>query len=618
MCGIAGIIRFNQPISSAEIEGMTSALAHRGPDGDGIWIEDNIALGHRRLAIIDLATGKQPMSNEDGSIWVSFNGEIYNFMELRRELTEKGHLFRTHSDTEVIVHAYEQWGDDCVKRFRGMFAYGIVDKIKKRIFLARDHLGIKPLVYYFDANCFAFASEIQALRQVDGVKLDLDLQGIDQYLWLQYIPAPRSVFKQIRKLPPAHRMSVTFDGRISEQEEYWRLEFRPDNRKTEAEWLVELEAVLYDSVKAHLISDVPFGAFLSGGVDSSAIVAYMAQILDKPVKTFSIGFEEEDFNELKFAHIAAKRWGTDHHVEIVKPDALAILPELVRHYGEPFGDSSAIPTFYVCRLARQYVPMVLTGDGGDEAFGGYHSYLAWMAYLQHESVQKRPLWRKALSPLAYRLFPERYPHLAKPSPTLTNWLGFINYMSKSWRIRLWRREYKFLAKNPLEVFEREFAHTTDYSGANKVQYMDIKTYLPFDILTKVDVASMIHSLEVRTPIVDKKVMEFAATIPEAINLNNNCGGAWQGKLLLKKLLTKYYSHDFLYRYKMGFAVPIQKWFARDGSLHDELRDRLLGSSSTLKEYFEPKTISVLIKANHTGPLWLLLFFEEWLRQASCD
>lgn len=610
MCGITGITRFAEPVDKREIQGMTAMLSHRGPDGEGIWLDTNVAIGHRRLSIIDLETGAQPMCNEDGTLWITYNGELYNFAELRVELTQKGHAFRTHSDTEVIVHAYEEWGDACVERFRGMFAFGIVDTGRRRLFLARDHLGIKPLVYYADERCFAFASEIQALRAVSGVCLDLDLQAVDQYLWLQYIPAPRSVFRQVRKLPPAHRMSITFDGKVSGPESYWHIEFRPDHAKTECEWLEGLDEVLRNSVKAHLVADVPFGAFLSGGVDSSAVVAYMAQILDQPVKTFSIGFEEDAYSELKYADIAAKRWGAEHHVEIVKPDALSMLPDLVRHYGEPFGDSSAIPTYYVCKLARQHVPMVLSGDGGDEVFAGYKSYIAWLKYL---ADAQRPLWKRIPDLAARYFFPRRFPPVTGHDAGLENWLAFISYLPPLQRKRLWRKEWhSSIVPNP-DLFEAEFSRTTSYSLAHKVQYMDMKTYLPFDILTKVDVASMMNSLEVRTPFVDKKVFEYAVRIPEKYCIAQDRQGGWQGKLILKKLMQVYYEPEFLNREKMGFAAPIKKWFAKDGSLYNYLNERFNDRDTMITEYFEVSTIRRLIKNNDSGPLWLLLFLEEWLQ-----
>jgi asparagine synthase (glutamine-hydrolysing) len=609
MCGIVGILYTDHaPVSREILETMTASLSHRGPDGWGTEVWDEVGIGHRRLAIIDLEGGKQPLSNEDGQVWITLNGEIYNYLEMRCELETRGHIFRTNSDTETVVHAYETWGDRCVEHFRGMYAFAIVDLLQRRLFLARDHLGIKPLYYLQSTGCFAFASELQALRLVPGQQFTLDLQAIDQYLWLQYIPAPHTVFHQIRKLPPAHRMSVTFDGKVSEPEKYWHLEFKPDNHRSESEWLEAIDQVLRDSVRAHLVADVPFGAFLSGGVDSSAIVAYMAQILQTPVKTFSIGFEENAYNELKYAEIVAKRWGTEHHVEIVKPDALAILPRLVKHYGEPFGDSSAIPSFYVCQMARRSVPMVLSGDGGDELFAGYDSYRTWMKWLSNDG---RPVWKQRLYPLAHAFFPK---HFSQRQPTLANWLRFINYIPVELRRTLWRSEYRSVCNSPLKLFECEFKQTQGYSPCHKAQYMDIKTYLPYDIMTKVDIASMAHGLEVRTPIVDIRVVEFAATIPDHLNMRRSENGEWCGKALFKQAMQRFYPAEFLNRPKMGFAIPIQKWFAPDGALRGTLQERLLGTDSRLTPFFQPRAIRSMLARNVTGPLWLLLSLDEWLRQ----
>ncbi len=349
-------------------------------------------------------------------------------------------------------------------------------------------------------------------------------------------------------------------------------------------------------------------AFLSGGVDSSTVVAYMSQIIDKPVRTFSIGFDEAEFSEIEYAEKAAQQWKTEHHVEIVKPNALGILPRLVKHYGEPFGDSSAIPTFYVSQMARRFVPMVLSGDGGDESFAGYNSYRAWMTWLsQSDSISIKRL----LFSVIQTMIPRRYP---RRKPTLDNWLRFINYMDLPQRRALWRPEYQALCHKPLDIFEKEFARTKGYSLCSTVQYMDIKTYLPNDILTKVDVASMMHGLEIRTPLVDLRVVEFAATIPVSMCMSRNSAGEWEGKLLLKKVAGRYYPPQFLQRPKMGFAVPIRKWFAPNGALYKAVRDTLLGTDSTLSEFFEPAAIASLIERNATGLLWLLLFLDEWLRQ----
>jgi len=611
MCGIAGILNFDQePVTQELLSALVQAQAHRGPDGDGFQLLGPAGLGHRRLSIIDLEGGRQPLSNEDGTVWITFNGEIYNFHALRRALEGAGHLFRTNSDTEVIVHAYEEWGAACVERFRGMFAFGIVDLNARQLFLARDHLGIKPLYYLQLPDRLAFASELQALRHVPA-RLELDLEAVDQYLWLQYIPAPRSIYRQIRKLPPAHHLTVSFDGQLSGPTRFWQLQYQPDYTRSEGEWLEALDAVLRDAVRTHLVSDVPFGAFLSGGVDSSTIVAYMAELLDAPVRTFSIGFDEAEFNELPYAEEVARRCGTEHHVELVKPDALEVLPKLVEHYGEPFGDSSAIPTYYLCRMARQSLPMVLSGDGGDELFDGYGTYRGWMAAHRQEM---QPQWKRLLRPLARLVFPRRFP--PRRTPDLAGWISLISYIDTPQRRQLWRPDYQRGCPAPLEVFEREYARTEGYGLCERVQNLDIHTYLPYDILTKVDIASMMHGLEVRTPIVDVRVAEFAATIPSALNLNWAPGRGWEGKLLLKQVMHRTFPPAFLSRRKMGFAVPIARWFAPQGALYDFVRERLLGVDSKLRDYFDPAVMGEMVARNQTGPLWVLLFLEEWLRAAA--
>jgi asparagine synthase (glutamine-hydrolysing) len=616
MCGIAGLVLNKTDVSTlpAILEEMVTTLAHRGPDGQGTQYFENIGLGHRRLAIIDPAGGHQPLSNDDGSLWIIYNGELYNFQEIKQQLLAKGHRFYTNSDTEVVLHAYQEWGERCVEDFRGMFAFCILDLKARRLFLARDPLGIKPLVYLSDAGRFAFASEIQALRCLPGLELTLDLQALDQYLRLQYIPAPATIFKQIHKLPPAHRMTVTFDGEVHGPELYWQLAFQPDLQRSEADWLELIDQTLRDSVRAHLVSDVPFGAFLSGGVDSSAVVAYMAQILERPVQTFTIGFENAKFDETSYAQQVAARWETDHHVEIVRPHALEILPDLVRHYGEPFGDSSAIPTYYVSRVARQQVPMVLSGDGGDEAFAGYESYRGWMEWLSGDNLRYKPAWKRMLYPAARRILPGRYPDPAKRLPRLSNWMMFIEYFGNAQRQELWRPEYRQSIQDRQDVFEAAYARAQSYPPASLAQYLDIQTYLPFDILTKVDVASMMHGLEARTPIVDVRVMELAATIPHHLDIARSSSGEWSGKRLFKKVLERYYPAGFFDRPKMGFAVPIQAWLEGDVQRPDSLRQRLLDPGSALGEFFEPAAIQGLLEQKQYRKLWLLLILDEWLHQ----
>lgn len=525
------------------------------------------------------------MGNEDGSVIVSFNGEIYNFRELRAILEGKGHVFLTQSDTEVVVHAYEEWGKQCVERFRGMFAFCLVDMRKRCLFLARDPFGIKPLCYFQWNGCFACASELQALKTLEEFPWTLDLIALDQYLWLQYIPAPQTIFKRVKKLPPAHRMIVRFDGKVDGPECYWDRTFQPDATRTEDSLLEELDAVLLESVQAHMIADVPVGAFLSGGVDSGTVAGYVTKALKQPLKTFSIGFEEEDFSELRFAHAAAEASGSEHYTDIVRPDVLDILPDLVRHYGEPFGDSSALPTYMVSRLAREHVTVALSGDGGDEAFGGYASYVQWMG-----SPENR---------------------------TLEDWMALMQYLPHDWRARLWRPEFQHTAQRHCPAFEEAWTQAASCGPLQKVQYIDRRTYLPCAILTKVDIASMMHGLEVRTPFLDTRVWDVVSRIPERWNMRERRSG-WEGKLLLKRLMERWYPTDLVHRRKTGFGVPLARWFAEGGAYRRQLEDRLLDPSSPLTEYFDPSVVRELLVQNFTGPLWLLLFLDEWLRQYQED
>ncbi len=609
MCGICGILSLvDAPVDDSVLRKMTSAIAHRGPDGEGFFVRGQVGLGHRRLAIIDPEGGAQPIANEDQSLWITYNGEIYNFKELRHELEQRGHKFRTHSDTEMVVHAYEEWGSSCLGKFRGMYAFAIADFRRREIFLARDPLGIKPLFYAHTQRLFLFASELRALRGVPGLDWAIDLEAIDQYLYLQYIPAPRTVYRAIRKLRPAHFIVLPFSGSAATPQRYWQLELKPRERK-ETELLDELDFTLRRSVELHLVADVPFGAFLSGGIDSSAVVGYMARTLRQPVKTFSIGFEEEELNELPYARLVAEHWRTDHHEEIVRPEGLTILPELVRHYGEPFGDASAIPTFYVSRMARAHVPMVLSGDGGDEAFGGYDSYGQWMRWLGKIGMA---WWKRPLHPIASSLFPGRWP---KRLPTLDSWLRNVQYISLDWRLRLWRPEHRHACGNPVEALEEAFEEARGCDPQQAAQYMDKMTYLPYAILTKVDVASMMNGLEVRTPLVDIRVMEFAATIPSPAKVQLSPRGEMDGKRILKKLLARDLPQSFLQRRKQGFGIPLQKWLGEDRQLTVEIEQRLLSPCSRLRIWFEPRALAGLVRDQNVAALWLLLFLDEWLAQS---
>jgi asparagine synthase (glutamine-hydrolysing) len=610
MCGIAGILNFNQePVDPRILKKMMACLSHRGPDDSGFTVHRQIGLGHRRLSIIDLEHGTQPMSNEDGSAWLVFNGEIYNYRDLRDDLVLRGHHFRTNSDSEVILHGYEEWGKACTERFRGMFAFAVADFKKRRLFIARDHFGIKPLFYISTSRFFAFASEIQALCQIPEVSREMNLRALDQYLWLQYIPGPHTIWRDVQKLLPAHRLFVDFHDGISDPEEYWDLKICPDMSRSEKELVEELDSVLEETVRAHLVSDVPFGAFLSGGVDSSGIVAYMARVLNHRFKTFSIRFEEQSFDETPYSRQAADRWGTEHIVHTVTPNAVDILPDLVRHYGEPFGDSSAIPTYWVSKLASESVPMVLSGDGGDELFGGYESYLGWLSWLHGDG---RALYKKLAYPFAHFLFPARYPQRL---PSLENWFRHISFFPQDRRFSLWRPEYHSAFSASLPLHEKCFEKSAPLQDTLlKVQYLDFKTYLPFNILPKVDIASMMHGLEVRTPLVDLRVAEFSARLPVAMKVRKTNNGRWSGKILLKTCLSKYYPESFLDRPKMGFSVPMKAWLAKGGALRPIAEKRLLSPDSLIGRFFNPSSIVNIVQSDYYHFLWVLLFLEEWLEQ----
>jgi asparagine synthase (glutamine-hydrolysing) len=611
MCGIAGLLRRKTTVQESEIKKMTNSLAHRGPDGSGFYTSKNVGIGHRRLSIIDLEGGKQPLCNEDATVWITFNGEIYNYLELRSQLVQKGHRFQTNSDTEVVVHAYEEWGTECVTKLRGMFAFAIMDTNKEELYIARDHFGIKPLVYAVSEDVFCFASELQALKQVEGIKWTTNLQALDQYLQFQYIPAPNTIYNQAYKLLPAHWMRVKFDGSIKEIKRYWQLEFKEGSIRTASEWAEELSDVLQESVKAHLVSDVPFGAFLSGGIDSTAVVGYMAKLMQEPLKTFSIGFNEHKYSELHYAKMVAQRWNTDHHEEIVNPDGLAILPELVKHYGEPFGDSSAIPTWYVSRLARKHVTMVLTGDAADELFGGYQSYTTrWNRHInpvpEHLSAVK-----KSLYPIMNKINPQKF---AMRTATTDDWVRYIHYYNDIARKKLLKKEISnSFQSNNRDFLEEIMGKSQQFGHFQKAQALDFNTYLPNDVLAKVDVASMMHGLETRTPFLDINVVEFAATIPQQHNLSE-INANWEGKLLLKKNLEKYFPKEFVHRPKMGFAVPVSDWFGDGGSKQNEIRERLLDNQNGFSEFFNRESLEQIANGNHAGQQWLLLFMQEWLQQ----
>ncbi len=630
MCGICGLIYLDgRPIVRGLIKDLTDTLRHRGPDEEGYYLNPralgrgetgpSVALGHRRLSIIDLASGKQPLPNEDQTVWIVFNGEIYNFQGLRAELQKRGHKFHTRSDTETILHAYEEWGEDCVERLRGMFAFAIWDERKKRLFLARDRLGIKPLYYYLDPGKFLFASEIKAILAERNVPREINLEALADYLSLLYVPAPKSMFRNIFKLPPGHILIFSPEGIKIRQ--YWDLDFSQVEERSEEEWAEALLEKLTEAVKIRLIAEVPLGAFLSGGVDSSAVVAIMAQLLSEPVITNSIGFREETYSELPYAREVAKRFQTNHHEYIVTPEAIKIVDLLAYYFDEPFADSSAIPTYYVSKVARENVTVALSGDGGDENFAGYRRY--YFDRLENKLRVYLPgLVRHTLIAAAARVYPKAdwLPRPLRAKYLLTNLSlpparAFFNSVAQL----LPGEKEKLLhpeIKNSLATYDTALIFENYYQWVAKqtpdplsrVQYVDIKTYLVDDILTKVDRASMAHALEVRVPILDHEFMELVARIPSFLKLNGR-----QSKYIFKRALSKYLPWDFLNRPKQGFVIPLAKWFRKE--LKELTEDIIFVPSS--QEFFNVKYLKKIWSEHqrglrdHSAILWAILMFQKW-------
>lgn len=622
MCGIAGAVALQGQVDPEWVRGMVDAQRHRGPDGEGMWADDRCVLGHRRLAVIDLSdAGCQPMTNEDGTVRVTFNGEIYNFRSLRDELSALGHRFCTQTDTEVIVHGYEQWGAECLHRLRGMFAFAVWDQRRRCLLLARDRLGKKPLFYAHTDDRFLFASELQALLAGPGVARDVDLEALDAYLSWGYIPAPKTGFRSISKLPPAHYLVLDTAGTAAtavEQRRYWSLAYAPKLRLSEADAAERLRELMTEAVRLRMISDVPLGAFLSGGIDSSVVVGLMSQLSAEPVKTFSIGLEEPSFNELEHARRIAERCGTDHHEFVVRPDTAAVLPQLVRHYGEPYADSSAIPTFYVSQLARRHVTVALNGDGGDESFAGYKRYRANQLA---ERLARIPGGRAAVATLKGRL-----PHSIDPRnhlqrvdrlltrPMAARYAKWSSYFDEEDKAVLCTDQFRdqVQGQRPADWFESLFVETRGLDPADAGMAVDVQSYLPYDLMVKVDIASMANSLESRSPFLDTEVMEFAARLPVHLKVRRG-----HTKYLVTRAFADLLPEENVRRRKMGFGVPVGQWFR--GPLRELLRDCLLSSQSTARGYFRPVEVGRLVDAHldgrdHTPLLWTLLMLELWHRE----
>jgi len=622
MCGIAGFVEsfsarkpLDRDVSRSLAHRMCDVIRHRGPDDEGIWVDDGVALGMRRLSIIDLSTGHQPIHNEDSTVWIVFNGEIYNFQELRADLERAGHTFYTNTDTEAIVHAYEQWGRSAVARLRGMFGLAIWDTRSKTLLLARDRIGIKPLYYAQTEDRLYFGSEMKSLLEAPDVPRELDVDALDHYLSFLYTPRDGSIFRAVRKLPPGHLLSW-HDGRLS-IEQYWSIPADETFAGSEDEAIERLRAVLSDAVRSHLISDVPLGAFLSGGVDSSVVVALMAQTSGARVKTFSIGFDDPAFDELEHARRVARHFGTDHHEFVVKPDAIAILDRLIRHFDEPFADSSAIPTWYVSELARQHVTVVLSGDGGDELFGGYDRYLPHPRVVAFDRCSPRALGRVASIAAA------RLPHGTRGKNFLRHvgrddqgrYLDTIRFFSADEKPELLARELRAQRGelDPETRLARHFERFAQLPWPSQMMRFDTETYLPEDVLTKVDRMSMAHSIESRVPLLDNHVIAFAASLPASMKIKDG-----RRKHVLKAMASALLPRDILDRRKQGFGVPLGNWFR--GNLRELFADTLLSAHSLQRGYFQPMFVRQILdehlsaRRDHTLRLWQLVIFERWLQQ----
>jgi asparagine synthase (glutamine-hydrolysing) len=627
MCGITGIVdlRGRRSIDEARLRTMNTRLSHRGPDGDGFHFEPGVGFGHRRLSIIDLEGGKQPLYNEDETVVVTFNGEIFNFMEVEKELLARGHKFRTRCDTEVIVHAWEEWGERCLERFNGMFAFAVWDRNQDTLFIARDRLGVKPLFYAeFDDGLLAFASELKAILTLPGVSRVVDPRAVEEYFTFGYVPDPRTIYTGVHKLEPGAFIRMRRGTGPVRPVRYWDVplhgERRPDS--PESEWGEELRRRLRRSVELRLMSDVPLGAFLSGGVDSSAVVAMMRDLGPSHILTCSIGFDEPQYDESAQAALVAREKHTDHRAETVAASDYGLLDKLVGIYDEPYADSSAIPTYRVCELARRHVTVALSGDGGDEDFIGYRRYRLFAA---EEAVRSRiPAGvRRAVFGTLGRWYPKldwaprvlrgktTFQALARES--VDAYLHGVSICSQELRSQLFSAQFRRTLQgyDASEVFHKHVEGREFSDALALVQYLDYKTYLPGDILTKVDRASMAHSLEVRTPFLDYQFVEWAASLPSSAKL---AGG--ESKHILKEALRPLLPEQILFRKKMGFAVPLDVWFR--GSLRQHIADVVSGTRLAESGFFNPAMLRRMVADHQSGrrdysaPLWSLLMFDGFL------
>jgi asparagine synthase (glutamine-hydrolysing) len=631
VCGIAGQFHFApaKSVDAGLIEKMARILNHRGPDDQGIYVDRNIGLGHVRLSIIDLSpAGHQPMKIENcvhlahnQPLWIVFNGEIYNFREIREELIRKGHRFHSKTDTEVILHLYEEEGIDCLKRLDGMFAFAIWDPSKERLFLARDRVGKKPLIYSVKEGSITFSSELKALLLNPDFSKEINPISIHHYLTYQYIPSPHTIFSGIKKLPPGHYL-LCEKGKIK-IDRYWNLNFREKRNISLPDAIHEFKDIFERSVRNRLVSDVPLGAFLSGGVDSSGVVATMARLTSQPVKTFSIGFEEIAFDELRYAREIAGRFKTDHHEWIVKPDVMAILPKLVWHYSEPYADASAIPLFYLSEKARKFVKVVLTGDGGDESFAGYERYLAEKVSrifnFVPASIRNRVIrpfldaWPQKNVPRGRMRAMKRILRSYHPDFRREH-IQYLEFFDEAQKEELYTDQFSKLTGgiDSFGVVEDFFEKVTGLLPLDQTLYVDSMSYLPDDLMVKTDIATMSVGLEARSPFLDHRLMEFAAALPPSFKMRG-----FQLKYFLKQAFQNDIPPKLLHRRKMGFGIPLEKWFR--GELTDLAKDTLLSERSARRGYFKPAVLKRIYDdhqggiADHSFRIWALVMLEQWHR-----
>lgn len=627
MCGIAGLFDLSgySDYDREFVHAMNQTQVHRGPDEDGIFIEPGVALAHRRLSIIDLSAGQQPMHSDDGMLTVVYNGEIYNFAELAEQLRASGHVFRTRCDTEVLLYAWREWGEACVERFRGMFAFAIYDRRRQSLFLARDRLGIKPLFFAIvDAQTLIFGSELKVLKAHPRLARTLEPRAVEDYFALGYIPEPRTIYRDVFKLRPGHTLLIERGKPVPEQREYWDIPFTPVAIASEAELYEELFERLREAVDMRMVAEVPLGAFLSGGVDSSAVVAAMAQLQAEPVNTCAIGFDVPEFNETDFARQVAQRYRTDHLERVVASDDFDLLDTLASLYDEPYADSSAIPTYRVCQLARERVTVALSGDGGDENFAGYRRYRWHMNEERLRGALPLGIRRPVFGALG-RLYPKLdwAPRVFRAKTTFESlarnsveaYLHSVSLTSEAQRSSMFSDAMKreLQGYRAVETFNSHARRSPTDDPLSLIQYLDMKTYLVGDILTKVDRASMAHSLEVRVPLLDHILVEWVSGLPSNLKLHGQ-----EGKYLLKKALEPHLPRDVLYRPKMGFGVPLGKWFR--GPLKQRLRDALLGGGLADTGMFDRAYLEKLVNDHQSGmreysaPLWSLMMFQAAIRE----